>query len=553
MLSKKIRSAIALVLLLAVLLPFFPTTVSAAYENTYQNTGNMRDDIIGVALTQVGYHEGSNNYTKYGVWYGLPNSPWCGMFVSWCAAQAGIPTSVLKRTGIANPSNFGLSYKSGSEYTPQKGDLFFKKSFSHVGLVYYTEGAYFYTIEGNTSDVSSEGTSVLIRRRKISDFYFSTPNYSGSGSSSSGGCSHSYSTGYEAAHPHKEYQSCSKCGKTSYTGNATTSSSCTTCIQAACDHSFGSWFASDNGKHARTCSKCNFTEANTHDWETSKVLKEATCVDEGSKQLICSVCQVESTEAIPVTNEHTYGTTSYIDESVHQMVCSVCSRQETFAHTPSGNWKNDTLYHWTSCADCGGRLMHTEHTFSGGCLLPCDTCGYTLDTGHKLGEDFQYDGDVHWQVCLKCGLNADAQLHIYSSECDESCNDCGYVRSTTTEHTDEFQADESGHSRVCTACQRTTPHIQHTADRNSEEWEDTVCIQCQFVLRSSERHEHILHEIDYDNNTHWGSCICGETMQPEVHTWDVKTGVCSMCNAAYTTNANKGNFLTRILKNLFTN
>ena len=92
----------------------------------------MRDDIIGVALTQVGYTEGSNNYTKYGVWYGMPNSPWCGMFVSWCANQAGIPTSVLKRTGIANPSNFGLSYKSGSDYTPIKGDLFFKKGSKYI-------------------------------------------------------------------------------------------------------------------------------------------------------------------------------------------------------------------------------------------------------------------------------------------------------------------------------------------------------------------------------------------------------------------------------------
>ena len=136
MFKKSVRSIITLVLIIALLIPFLPTQVSAAYENTYKNTGNMRNDIIGVALTQVGYKEGANNYTKYGVSYGLSNSPWCGMFVSWCAKEAGIPTSVLKRTGIANPSNFGLSYKDGKNYTPQKGDLFFKKNFSHVGLVY---------------------------------------------------------------------------------------------------------------------------------------------------------------------------------------------------------------------------------------------------------------------------------------------------------------------------------------------------------------------------------------------------------------------------------
>ena len=109
----RLRSMITFLLVATLILPFFVTPVSAAYENTYTNTGNMRDDIIGVALTQVGYSEGSNNYTKYGVWYGLSNSPWCGMFVSWCANEAGIPNSVLKKTGLANPSNFGLIYQSG--------------------------------------------------------------------------------------------------------------------------------------------------------------------------------------------------------------------------------------------------------------------------------------------------------------------------------------------------------------------------------------------------------------------------------------------------------
>ena len=107
MLTRRFRSLFALVLLIAIVVPLWVTPVEAAYGNTYKNTGNMRNDIIGVALTQVGYKEGSNNYTKYGVWYGLPNSPWCGMFVSWCAKEAGVPTSVLKRTGIANPKNFG--------------------------------------------------------------------------------------------------------------------------------------------------------------------------------------------------------------------------------------------------------------------------------------------------------------------------------------------------------------------------------------------------------------------------------------------------------------
>ena len=110
MFKKQIRPLLILILVIALIAPNFATTAHAAYENTYVNTGNMREDTIGVALTQVGYEEGEDNYTKYGVWYDMPNAPWCGIFVSWCAEQAGIPTSVLKKTGVANPSLLYFEY-----------------------------------------------------------------------------------------------------------------------------------------------------------------------------------------------------------------------------------------------------------------------------------------------------------------------------------------------------------------------------------------------------------------------------------------------------------
>ena len=551
MLSRNLKSALALVLVIALLLPFCTTQVSAAYENTYTNTGNMRDDIIGVALTQVGYEEGYNNYTKYGVWYGLPNSPWCGMFVSWCAAQAGIPTSVLKRTGVANPSNFGLSYQSGTNYKPQKGDLFFKSGFTHVGLVYYTEGDYFYTIEGNTSTTSYDGTSVMIRRRKISEFYFSSPNYSGSSSSSSSGCSHSYTISNESAHPHKEYRYCSRCGASSYTGNTSSNRNCTTCIQAACNHNFDQWAKASDTKHSRTCSKCGLNQSNDHDWVAGEIITEATCVEAGSQNAVCSVCGAESTKEIPATNEHTYGAPSYINEETHQLICTVCGNQEIAVHTPSSNWKNDTFYHWTSCADCGGRISNTEHRFSSGCLAPCDTCGYILESGHKLGDDTSYDTEKHWHICQRCGMDADMETHTFSSNCDELCDDCGYKRNTGTVHDDIFCATEAGHWRICNDCGRESMLIAHTADRNCNAWDDQICIQCKFVLISSDRHEHTFDSCFYDSNTHWGTCICGEELEPQVHTWSIQTGKCSVCNATHKTQSSSNNFFVNLLNTIF--
>ena len=551
MLKKQICSVITLILIMTLLFPCFVTPAQAAYENTYSNTGNMRNDIIGVALTQVGYTEGSNNYTKYGVWYGLPNSPWCGMFVSWCASQAGIPTSVLNRTGIANPSSFGLSYKDGQSYTPQKGDLFFKKSFSHVGLVYYTEGDYFYTIEGNTSTTSYDGTSVMIRKRKISEFYFSTPNYSGSGSTSNE-CNHNYETKVEAEHPHKEYRVCTKCSKESYTGNEIFESDCKVCVQNSCDHTYSQWKKVSDSNHSRVCSQCDLEQTTAHNWTAGEITKEATCVEEGSQEMICTDCSAETSKVIEPTNQHKYEIFSYINETEHQTVCDECSNQVTSAHSLSSNWSHDSLYHWTSCTDCGGRARHTEHDFSNGCLEPCETCGYVLKHGHKTNGEKLCNENMHWEICTRCNQEANAHEHVYTSNCDEICNSCGFQRFDTTDHQDVIHADKTGHWRRCTSCARVTDIQSHTTNGNAQDWEDQLCIHCGFELRSADAHVHSFATVEHDASTHWGTCECGEIIEAEVHCWDFQTGCCSICGITHTpANDHDTNFLVILLQKIF--
>ena len=551
MIKKQIRSIVTLLLIVALLIPFFPTTAQAAHENTYSNTGNMRNDIIGVALTQVGYTEGSNNYTKYGVWYGLPNSPWCGMFVSWCASQAGIPTSVLQRTGIANPSNFGLSYQDGQNYTPQKGDLFFKKSFSHVGLVYYTEGEYFYTIEGNTSTTSYDGTSVMIRKRKISEFYFSSPNYSGSSSAPSE-CNHDYETKVEAEHPHKEYRVCTKCSKKTNTGTEHFESDCKICVQNSCEHTFSQWKNVNDNNHSRVCSKCDYEQTTAHSWNPGKVIKEATCIAEGSQQITCSDCGIEIEKTIAPTNQHTYEDYSYINESEHQTVCDTCSNQITSEHNLSSTWSYDNLYHWTSCTDCGGRIRHAEHVFLNGCLESCETCGYIPENGHKTTGEMLSNEDSHWESCVRCHQEVNTHAHIYTSECDEICNDCGFQRSGTTPHQDITHADETGHWRQCEACMRVTEVQSHVASKNTKDWEDQLCVHCGFELRSADTHVHAFATVEHDSYTHWGSCECGEIMEPEVHCWDFQTGNCSVCGISHASSTDTNtSFFVILLQKIF--
>ena len=86
---------ISVILVIAICLSFLSvgmtqaSAYSTGYPNTHVNTGNQVKDIIGVAMTQVGYTESYG--TKYGAWLGNANMAWCAAFISWCASKAGIP------------------------------------------------------------------------------------------------------------------------------------------------------------------------------------------------------------------------------------------------------------------------------------------------------------------------------------------------------------------------------------------------------------------------------------------------------------------------------
>lgn len=159
----------------------YGTGVYAQRLENNRLTGDQIRDIINVALTQVGYHEGNvvadlhggnlygeNDYTEYGYWYGREVqhtnpyfTPWCAFFVSWCARQAAIPVEIINnsayaRVGIAS-CLFHVEYKDKSNYLPKPGDLIFYDysgagtEWHHVGLVMELRDGYVYSIEGNTS------------------------------------------------------------------------------------------------------------------------------------------------------------------------------------------------------------------------------------------------------------------------------------------------------------------------------------------------------------------------------------------------------------------
>lgn len=169
--------------------------VSNAYMKTqfyknltaYNLTGDERYDVVSIAFTQYGYHEGNDendmsgtnrdgykNFAEYNRMYGLLDNgegngfsygySWCATFVSWCLRQARVPkttvdTFVSCSRAVNDFRTLGIFRERSSGYQPIAGDIIFFINpeyiaggyvSSHVGLVVGCDGEYVYTIEGNT-------------------------------------------------------------------------------------------------------------------------------------------------------------------------------------------------------------------------------------------------------------------------------------------------------------------------------------------------------------------------------------------------------------------
>jgi chitodextrinase len=206
--------ALALIMALGVIVPVLTIDTeavgysgSASYQSGpyygrllgVNTNGDQKNDICIIAESQIGHHEGnnssqlhgtsggSNNYTEYGRWYGMQDQ-WCAMFVSWCAAVAGVDGSVVPRhaytpTGLNFFKNQGRAHSraeiAAGWYTPQRGDIVYFKSSSsrdstnHIGIVLSYVNGILYTVEGNTSSsaYSTNGGVVAPHSYNISNTY----------------------------------------------------------------------------------------------------------------------------------------------------------------------------------------------------------------------------------------------------------------------------------------------------------------------------------------------------------------------------------------------
>ncbi len=221
--------SLVIIIILSAALPAFAaeTTYEASsqyrasiyYDNLRKlpETSGKASDVLAVALSQLGYHEGDSNadlggdnlkgtrdFVEYNVLYGkLDNNQgngvsygyyWCASFVNWCLRQANVSKDASAGAFVScwkwreSAINAGI-YNAKANYSPKSGDIIFFKddetyvAASHIGLVLYSDSSRVYTIEGNTSngsEFSKDGNYVALKSYSLSSEYivgYASPKY----------------------------------------------------------------------------------------------------------------------------------------------------------------------------------------------------------------------------------------------------------------------------------------------------------------------------------------------------------------------------------------
>ena len=130
---------------------------------------NPIDVAISIASAEVGYHEGSNNHTKYGdTMHQLQpsnmdkNAAWCDAFVDWVIYQTckrlGYGAETARKVLCGDFDDYTYNsvalYKKAGRWsnTPHRGDQIFFGGSGHTGIVVSASGGIVNTIEGNKGD-----------------------------------------------------------------------------------------------------------------------------------------------------------------------------------------------------------------------------------------------------------------------------------------------------------------------------------------------------------------------------------------------------------------
>ena len=142
--------------------------------------GDLVNDVLRVAASQIGVREAKTNRTEYGKSWGVNGVFWCAQFVSWVFAKSGhaLPQIQDGKSGFAY-CQYGRdeAYRRKELYArPRPGDIFFHfskgdRGSGHTGIVVEVlPDGRVVTIEGNATGGSAtrDGGGVVKQTRTLS-------------------------------------------------------------------------------------------------------------------------------------------------------------------------------------------------------------------------------------------------------------------------------------------------------------------------------------------------------------------------------------------------
>ena len=359
-----------------------------------QLTGNQREDILNVARSQIGYHEGNNrselhgnnstgygDFTEYAYYMGkyVYNkdlyAPWCAMFVGWCARQAGISTSVISNATYAcasedNADFNNLTFKKKTEYTPLAGDLVFfnwhdnDKIWDHVGIVSSVKNGQVYFIDGNSTAEAVREYSYPLDSKFINGY--GIPAYKNT---------HVHTPG--AAATCTSDQTCTTCGavvkdKLGHSYNAVvtaptctkdgyTTHTCTRCGDSYTDsrvsakgHTPG---AAATCTSDQTCTVCGVIVKNKLGHSYNAVVTAPTCTKDGYTTHTCTRCGDSYTDSKVSAKGHTPGAAATCTSDQTCTVCGVVVKNKlghsynAVVTAPTCTTEGFTTHTCTRCGD----------------------------------------------------------------------------------------------------------------------------------------------------------------------------------------------------------
>ena len=212
--------------------------------------------------------------------------------------------------------------------------------------------------------------------------------------------------------------------------------------------------------HEATCEHTNVVSGlGEHSWVLSG--GSAAHTNGGTQTYICSVCQMQKTEAVAHTYNQQVATSQYLasaatcaNPATYYYSCTCGAKgTETFSfgsalgHTASGTWGKDANYHWTVCTRCGAKGNLTAHSFDANGI--CTVCGGSKQDSHTHSSHLSrvpakaatctQEGNISYYIC-DCGM------WFTDVTCTTAITDQQSVVLPAAGHVD---ADNNGRCDVC--------------------------------------------------------------------------------------------------------